>query len=438
MPLILTFWGVKVTLRWDDLLGVVLLAALFSFIHFFRARGRKQSPVDSPVESKSSTTGKNNAPKPLRYGPALTEGNVTLTGPGYLPDPDPLLGFDLESATLRDYVHVNKTLRYPYFQTMAHQPMHINDWIEIDKEYKWYLDEKARVIREQGKIVIDSLPDNDDCCTELLETLVDYLPKRFPTLFARLSSTTPEDMGIWNKVTDERFHDVQRLKGVDALHVVSRLVQDDFLMAREREDGKVYFTGGLVVFPGSYLLSEKINQPMHQVHSPVPHFKEKILMSVERTLTRFSPDRPFERSSWFIADDRELFWHNIISNGMPEGMHPGDLFLRIDHQTFRKLPRTRGIVFGVHPVLKRIEDLADSPLVPALLGKIHTDADAELMDYKNSEKYHSRLVPYLQHLTQRQIARGLIRAEDVDEVAKFRERGPEVKTHNKQSDTAVV
>lgn len=37
---------------------------------------------------------------------------------------------------------------------MAHQPMHINDWIEIDKEYKWYLDEKARVIREQGLSVV--------------------------------------------------------------------------------------------------------------------------------------------------------------------------------------------------------------------------------------------------------------------------------------------
>ena len=33
---------------------------------------------------------------------------------------------------------------------MAHQPMHVNDWIELDSEYKWYLDEKARVIEEQG------------------------------------------------------------------------------------------------------------------------------------------------------------------------------------------------------------------------------------------------------------------------------------------------
>ena len=29
--------------------------------------------------------------------------------------------------------------------------MHVNHWIEIDKEYKWYIDQKAQVIREQGK-----------------------------------------------------------------------------------------------------------------------------------------------------------------------------------------------------------------------------------------------------------------------------------------------
>lgn len=35
-------------------------------------------------------------------------------------------------------------------QTMAHQPMNINDWIEIDKDLPWYIEEKQRVIKEQG------------------------------------------------------------------------------------------------------------------------------------------------------------------------------------------------------------------------------------------------------------------------------------------------
>lgn len=51
----------------------------------------------------------------------------------------------------------------------------------------------------------------------------------------------------------------------------------------------------------------------------------------------------------------------------------------MDHQTFRKLPRTKAIIFGVHPICRRLEDLKDDPLVPALLAKIHEDSDPKLM-----------------------------------------------------------
>ncbi|KAL6305167.1 hypothetical protein BKA93DRAFT_234589 [Sparassis latifolia] len=327
------------------------------------------------------------------------------------------MDFDLATASTRDYIYANKTMRYPYFQTMSHQPMHINHWIEIDNEYEWYLGEKARIVEEQGKVALDSLPENDDACGELLELVVDYLPKRYPTLFERI----PSGLGIWNKVTNERFPDVSALRGVEALRVVSRLVQDDFLMARERPDGRIYLVGGLLAFPGNYLLSEKMDQPVHVLHDPVPHFNSKLLLSVERTLVRFTPDKPFERSSWMIVDDRSLFWHNIASAPVPDTLHPKDLFLRVDHQTFRKLRRTGGIMFGVHPVLKRIGTLADSPLVPAMLAKLHTESDKALLDYKLVKKYNPILLPYLQEVTEQQIARGLIREEDLEDVSKFRE-----------------
>ena len=55
---------------------------------------------------------------------------------------------------------------------------------------------------------------------------------------------------------------------------------------------------------------------------------------------------------------------------------------RTDHQTFRKLPRSRGIIFGVHPILRRLEEFADSPMVPALLATVHEKSDADLMKYK--------------------------------------------------------
>ncbi|KAI5120885.1 hypothetical protein M0805_002985 [Coniferiporia weirii] len=346
-----------------------------------------------------------------------------LTSFDALPDPDPLHDFNLETATTRNHLYVNKPVRVPYHQTMAHQPMHINDWIEVGKDLKWYIEQKSRVIKEQGKHVIDSLPENDAGCGELMEILVDYLPKRYPTLFERIDC---KGGGIWNKVTDERITGLEGKIGVDALMVCSRLVEDDFLMGREREDGHVYFTGGLVAFPGFYLLSKKINKSMRMVHAPVPYFNEKILMSVERTLKRFKPNEPFERTSWEIVDDRDLFFHNIatLESGGEEGklsekQHPKDLYFRVDHQTFRKLPKTKAIIFGVHPIMKRLEDLADSPLVPALLAKVHEEGDKKLMDYKLAPVYQERMMPYLRELTAQQIEKGLIRGDE--DVSKFRE-----------------
>lgn len=99
-------------------------------------------------------------------------------------------------------------------------------------------------------MVVDSLPENDDACAEILELLIEYLPKRYPTLFETLYPN-----GIWNKVTDDKIPDITGIYGVDALKIVSRLVQDDFLMGREGPDGHVYFSGGLVAFPGVYILS---------------------------------------------------------------------------------------------------------------------------------------------------------------------------------------
>ncbi|KAF9030721.1 hypothetical protein BDZ89DRAFT_660335 [Hymenopellis radicata] len=350
---------------------------------------------------------------PVNTQTVAKNGEKVSTSP---PNPDPYLDFDMETAHTRNHIYVNKTLRFPYFQTMAHQPMHINDWIEIDKDYKWYLDQKAKVIKEKGKIVIDSLPENDDACAELLETLIDYLPKRYPTLFDAIGT-----VGIHNKVTGERFEDVTGKSGVDALMVVSRLVQDDFLMGRAREDGHVYFVGGLIAFPGFYLLSNYIGKPLEEIHREIPYFNEKILMSVERTLKRFKANEPFERTSWTMVDDRNLFWHNMVTNQkLGDNVHPKDMWMRMDHQTFRKLPRSNGIAFGVHVMLKRLEDLVETPLVPALLAKIHLEGDKALMEYKLDAAYKDRMLPYLQELTKRQLDLGLISESDLDKVTDFR------------------
>lgn len=43
------------------------------------------------------------------------------------------------------------------------------------------------------------------------------------------------------------------LKSILTFGNTRRLVQDDFLMGRERDNGQVYFVGGVVAHPGSFV-----------------------------------------------------------------------------------------------------------------------------------------------------------------------------------------
>lgn len=52
-----------------------------------------------------------------------------------------------------------------------------------------------------------------------MEILVDYLPKRYPTLFERIDC---KGGGIWNKVTNEKITGLEGKIGVNALKVCAR------------------------------------------------------------------------------------------------------------------------------------------------------------------------------------------------------------------------
>jgi hypothetical protein len=110
---------------------------------------------------------------------------------------------------------------------MAHQPLSPNNWIEISSSYQWYLAEKKRVIEEQGRNVIDSLPENDAACAELLELVVEFMTTRYPTLFDRLLETTQDGEeldGFYSHVTKERYQWAKGCppEGVEGLKIISR------------------------------------------------------------------------------------------------------------------------------------------------------------------------------------------------------------------------
>jgi len=375
----------------------------------------------------------------------ITEEKRKEGGGEFISSPSPLHSIHPEMLDTykgeRDHIYVNKVLRQPYHQTMSHQPMNVNDWIEIDADYKQDLKAKENLIKTQGKVVLDLIDDENVRlgCQELMQNISDWITKRYPNLFQWQSSSL-----ILNKVTGETLSlkdqsNEKYKSGIEALQVVSKLVQDDFLIASPLPDGHWLCAGGLVCFPGFYLLSEKIGTTLFATHSPVPQFNEKILLSVERTLTRLQPNAPIERTSWEVVDSKEdQFWVPMagplpISTGA-KPIYPhhftgrdlnatkyedaSKLILRLDHQTFTKMPKSGIVFFGVHPFRRQMSDLRHSPLLPRLLLEIHRTGPKDLMKYKAAPQYQDSVIPYLEELDRWQTSVGL--AKEDDRVQDFR------------------
>lgn len=296
------------------------------------------------------------------------EASYRIAGPPpVIPSPTPLTSLTAENISsheARDHLFANKTIRHPYFQTMAHQPMSPDHWIEPDHRYLSDLKYKKELVEAQGKVVCDALPCIVEACGEMMSLLSDWLVQRYPGMFQWGEGATGKC--LHNLATDTRLSLVdettlEQKVGIEALKVVSQLVQDDFLIAfpSEANDGSWITAGGLVCFPGFYLLSDKIGLSLHDTHTPVPQFNEKLLKSVERSLTRLQPSAPIERTSWEIVEpEDDLFWAPMAgplptregrngacakpmrachtsgrSDDACRSEDPSKLLLRLDHQT---------------------------------------------------------------------------------------------------------
>ena len=123
---------------------------------------------------------------------------------------------------------------------------------------------------------------------------------------------------------------------------------DDLTVLRSipgEADEQLPFVAGVVCSPSRWKLSEKIGHDMLTVHKPVSLYAEHIGAAVDTTLTRLSPEKPIWRSNWTLEDHPALF--QPYSPDKPLVEHPSQLWIRIERETLRRLPRTRGILFTI-------------------------------------------------------------------------------------------
>lgn len=136
--------------------------------------------------------------------------------------------------------------------------------------------------------------------------------------------------------------------GIEALVEAALMVADDLMVleSRNTDSGEeLLFVAAVVCSPSRWKLADKMGKNMLQVHTPVSKYAEHIGAAVETTLQRLSVDRPIWRSNWTLEDHPALFQPKSPSAPLLNDV--SHLWIRIERETFRRLPRTGGILFTI-------------------------------------------------------------------------------------------
>jgi len=248
-------------------------------------------------------------------------------------------------------------------------------WIEPDADRDRYLTEKRVLattrLDEVFRATDDSLPAQAEC----LAALTAHLNAYHPQLMAETD------------LSDDDLPPLLR---------AGMLVQDDLVIMMRREAGW-FIAAAHLSFPSSWLLAEKFNRPMEEVHEHVPGFEggTRNAAMINRIFDNLAPDLPAERFNWSINWKEKLFHPETGRNDTAEA---GEAVVRVERQTLTKLPQTGAIVFTIRIYLDPVVLFEKHPdgrrLASSLADQLEGLSEPQL-HYKGLDRQRNRLVARL-------------------------------------------
>lgn len=283
--------------------------------------------------------------------------------------------------------------------TIGLKPLSLDDWIEPGPDLEDQLDEKARLYAEIPEKVFVEEPDSRGVQAEVLDLLVEHLPRRFPDIYRKDGDAMLIGQG------GRRV-----LLGADpaSLRTASLLVAEDLIVMRKGEGGWRLAAGSLC-FPSSWSLVEKFGKPLQDIHAPVPGFGPGTRSAdlINRMFDGLQ-GQAVERYNWSVQAGSALY-HPLSgqqridrATGRPTKFPDGDIdgraFIRVERQTLRKLPVSKDILFTIRIHIDPLKVLDRHPDRAALAESFAAQLDAmeeAQLDYKGLTSDRDRLAARL-------------------------------------------
>ncbi|MBC8115595.1 MAG: DUF3445 domain-containing protein [Candidatus Saccharimonas sp.] len=186
------------------------------------------------------------------------------------------------------------------------------------------------------------------------------------------------------------------LSAREQLLALGRVWEPDFVWMHPDDRGTHRLIGGVVCFPSSWALREKLGRPMSEVHEPVPGLNDVLSRNIETFFARQEPGAVWVRENANYSRDAEL-------NHLPSRpRRPLDVtitveefFIRLEHQLLLKLSRSGSILFGIRVEVVPLTDLMRDRDATARLARLFSTMSPAAAAYKGVAAARSKLVELL-------------------------------------------
>ncbi len=273
---------------------------------------------------------------------------------------------------------------------------------DVDEHYVSEMKDRARVLAADP-LRCQTLPHMTLAGWDLLELIMVAKAQDYPDLFELHRD-------------GDRWHWINRPLGIEQrftfldeatlpcgpMEYITRQTQGDFALLDQRDDN-LWMDAGTVTTQADWSLDFDIGMNFFEWHAPVPLAHEMgIFKRALKFLLNIQQGAPVRRLNWTMTV-------NPLLDTSPENYHvwgvqkasvtPDNVgqkqYLRVELQTFFRLPRSNAMVFPIRCYLIRLDDLVTVPKWGRRLHRVLRDLPDELATYKGFARNRTMIVDYL-------------------------------------------
>jgi dimethylamine monooxygenase subunit A len=191
----------------------------------------------------------------------------------------------------------------------------------------------------------------------------------------------------------------------EPLEWMGRQVQEDLVLLSA--DASATFVGGLLCFANGWAIRDRLGKSFLEVHQHTPRATMPSVEAGARFLQTLKPGRTFWRMSWNFKLSAEM---DLTTRHQPA--YQADftrrapkltahdvghaVFIRIERQTLTRLPRSQGVLFGIHTYISSVAEEAADPARARSILNVLRGAPRDVKDYKAITPIESPLVSFLE------------------------------------------